>query len=221
VTRYDQTDEHIDYVGTWDTFEKTTAYKTAYARANTKGASVDIYFNGTSLTWIAMKGTSTGKADVYQDGVFKKTIDLAATSAHYQVAVWSTGDLPSGLHKVTIARSASAPAGTFVTIDAVDVAGTLVYGPPAVTGLSPVSGSTAGGASVTISGTDFGAKQGSSKVAFATTAIAKVRSWSDTSIVVIVPELAPAGSGFMVGVTVGGKVSNLYAFMLTPTGSIP
>ena len=35
LTRYDQTDEHIDYVGTWDTFEKTAAYKTAYARANT------------------------------------------------------------------------------------------------------------------------------------------------------------------------------------------
>ena len=155
VTRYDQTDEHIDYAGTWDTFEKTAAYKTAYTRANTRGASVTIYFSGTRLDWIAMKGTSTGKADVYLDDVFQKTVDLAAASAVYQVAVWSTGDLPSGRHKVTISRSASTPAGTFVTLDAVDVAGTLVYGPPAVTGLSPVSGSTAGGASVAITGTDF------------------------------------------------------------------
>ena len=79
VTRYDQTDEHIDYTGTWDTFEKTAAYETAYARANTRGASVTIYFSGTRLDWIAMKGTSTGKADVYLDDVFQKTVDLAAS----------------------------------------------------------------------------------------------------------------------------------------------
>ena len=155
LTRIDQTDEHIDYVGTWDTFEKSAAYMTAYARANTRAASATIYFDGTRLDWIAMTGTSTSKADVYLDGVFKKTVELAATSGHYKVNVWSTGDLPSGQHHVTITRSASATAGKFITLDAVDVAGTLVYGPPAITGLSPVSGSTAGGAEVSISGTDF------------------------------------------------------------------
>ena len=201
VTRYDQTDEHIDYVGTWDTFEKTAAYKTAYARANTKGASVSIYFDGTSLSWIAMKGSSTGKADVYLDGVFKKTVDLAASSAVYQVAVWSTGGLSSGLHKVTISRSTSAPAGTFVTLDAVDVAGTLVYGPPAVTGLSPVSGSTAGGASVTISGTDF---TDASAVAFGEADATSFTIDSSTTITAVAP---PHGEG-----TVSVKVT-------TPSGS--
>ena len=155
VTRYDQTDEHIDYVGTWDTFEKTAAYKTAYARTTSRAASVKIYFNGTRLDWIAMKGTSTGRADVFLDGVFQKTVDLAASSADYQVMVWSTGDLLSGQHKVTISRSASSPAGKFITLDAVDVAGALIYGPPAVTGVNPVSGSTAGGAPVAITGTGF------------------------------------------------------------------
>ena len=108
-------------------------------------------------------------------------------------------------------------AAIFLAVVLVSGCGTSI--PPKISALTPSTGPV--GTRVTISGTDFGAKQGSSKVAFATTAIAKVRSWSDTSIVVIVPELAPAGSGFMVGVTVGGKVSNLYAFMLTPTGSIP
>jgi L,D-transpeptidase catalytic domain/IPT/TIG domain/Putative peptidoglycan binding domain len=201
VTRYDQTDEHIDYVGTWDTFERTAAYKTAYARANTRGASVTIYFNGTSLSWIAMKGSSTGKADVYLDDVFQKTINLSASSAVYQVAVWSTGELPSGRHKVTISRSTSTPAGTFVTLDAVDVAGTLAYGPPAITGLSPVSGSTAGGASVTISGTDF---TDASAVAFGNADAASFTVESSTMITAVAP-LHSAG-------TVSVKVT-------TPSGS--
>ena len=189
VTRYDQTDEHIDYVGTWDTFEKTAAYKTAYARANTAGASVIVYFEGTSLSWIGMKGTSTGKADVYLDDVFQKTVDLAASSATYQVAVWSTGALPAARHKVTIARSTSSPAGTFVTLDAVDVAGALAYGPPAVTGLSPVSGSTAGGASVTITGTDL---TDASAVAFGDVDAASFTVESSTLITAVAP---PHGAG--------------------------
>lgn len=155
LTRYDQTDEHIDYDGSWDTFEKSAAYKTAYDRTNKSGASVSIYFNGTRCDWIAMKGTSTGKGDVYLDGVFKKTINLEASSASYQVNVWSTGDLPAGIHEVTIVRSASSPAKSFLTLDAVDVAGVLLYGPPEIFSLDPVSGSTAGGASVVINGAEF------------------------------------------------------------------
>jgi hypothetical protein len=201
VTRYDQTDEHIDYVGTWDTFEKSAAYKTAYSRANTHGTSAVIYFDGTSLSWVAMKGTSTGKADVYLDDVFKKTIDLAASSAVYQVTVWSTGELLPGQHKVTISRSASAAAGKFITLDAVDVAGTLVYGPPAITGLSPVSGSTAGGASVTISGTDF---TDASAVAFGDADATSFTVDSSTMITAVAP---PHGEG-----TVSVKVT-------TPSGS--
>jgi hypothetical protein len=72
-----------------------------------------------------MKGTTTGKADVYLDGVFQKTIDLRAAKATYQVDLWSTGTLLDGPHTVKIVRSTSSAAGQFVTIDAVDVRGTL------------------------------------------------------------------------------------------------
>jgi hypothetical protein len=155
VTRYDETDAHITYTGTWDTFGRTAAYGGAYARANTRHTSATIYFSGTRLDWIAMKGTSTGKAEVYLDDVLTGIVDLASSTAHYQQKVWSTGDLPSGRHKVQISRSLSTPPNTFITLDAVDVAGTLVYGPPAVTGVGPVSGSTDGGNTIVISGSGF------------------------------------------------------------------
>ena len=92
-------------------------------------ASATIYFNGTRLDWIAMKGTTTGIADVYLDGVKVATINLAASTATYQVNVWSTGDLPSGNHFVRIVRNSGSAAGKYVTLDAVDIWGTIRTGP--------------------------------------------------------------------------------------------
>jgi hypothetical protein len=125
LDRYDQGDSRIIYSGTWATFGKTVAWGGAYKRANASGASVTVTFAGTRLDWIAMKGTTTGLADVYLDGVFQTTVDLANSVAVYQQKVWSTGTVPSGVHSVRVVRNSSSAAGKYVTIDAVDVVGTL------------------------------------------------------------------------------------------------
>ena len=126
LTRHDQTDPAISYSGTWGTVKKTAAYDHSYARANTAGASVNIAFNGTRLDWIATQTTTSGAADVYLDGAFVTTINLGNSAAAYQRVVWSTGILPSGVHTLRIVRNSSSASGTYMTIDAVDVAGTLV-----------------------------------------------------------------------------------------------
>ena len=59
---------------------------------------------------------------------------------------------------------------------------------PTITSISPTSGTA--GTPVTITGTKFGATQGTSTVKFGTV-VAAVTSWSDTKIVAT----APAGSG--------------------------
>lgn len=157
LSRYEQTDSHIVYSGTWYTFPTPPATSPAsggsYARASAGGSSVTIYFDGSRLDWIAMKGTTTGKADVYLDDVLVSTVDLSSSIAVYEQDVWSTGVLDPGLHKVRISRNAQSAAGKYVTLDAVDVFGTLVSAPPTITGLSPTSGSTHGGTPVVISGT--------------------------------------------------------------------
>jgi hypothetical protein len=82
--------------------------------------------------------------------------------------------------------------------------------PPNITSLNPASGVV--GTSVTISGANFGATQGTSTLTFnGTTATA--RSWSATSIVVPVPAGATTGS---VVVTIGGAASNGMNFAVTP-----
>ena len=152
MNKYDQTDAHITYAGSYTTYSSAPSYGGSYARLTATGASATIWFNGTRLDWITMVGTTTGPAKVYVDAdpAFE-AVDLTATSASYQVKVWSTGELPRGLHKVRIEWNAST--GKYTTLDAVMIDGTIASAPPVVSGISPASGSIDGGTSATISGT--------------------------------------------------------------------
>src|SRR6267378_2980629 len=80
---------------------------------------------------------------------------------------------------------------------------------PSITGLNPTAGFV--GASVTITGANFGATQGTSTVGFNGTT-ATPTSWSATSIVASVPAGATTGN---VVVTVGGVASNGASFTVT------
>src|SRR5207244_3819599 len=81
-----------------------------------------------------------------------------------------------------------------------------VLAAPSITSLAPTSGAV--GASVTITGTNFGATQGTSTVTFNGTATTPT-SWSATSIAAPVPTGATSGN---VIVTVGGVASNGASF---------
>jgi beta-lactam-binding protein with PASTA domain len=129
ATRYDQTDGRIVKTGAWADYHAGAAYMGSYGRSSTNGASATIYFTGTRLDWIAMKGTTTGIAVVYLDGAKKTTISLAATTPKYLVNVWSTGALARGRHQVRIVLNSSSPAGKYLTLDAVDIWGTIRSGP--------------------------------------------------------------------------------------------
>ena len=122
--------------GTWATYSTSKASGGSYKRACASGTSVTLTFDGTYLAWIATKGTTLGKAFVSVDGGAAKSVDLAAAVATYQQRVWTTGTLSSGRHTVKIWRDASSATGKYISVDAVDVAGTLV---PPQTAVSPVS----------------------------------------------------------------------------------
>jgi cell wall-associated NlpC family hydrolase len=133
LTRYEQTDTHPVYAGAWAAYSTTSASGGSYTRANTS-ASVTVHFSGTYLSWVAMAGTTTGKARVSLDGGLAQTIDLARSAATYQQSLWATGVLDDGDHTVVI--SWGGDAGKYVSIDAFDVIGTLTSGgtpPPTAT----------------------------------------------------------------------------------------
>ncbi|QEE28001.1 hypothetical protein FTW19_08330 [Terriglobus albidus] len=82
---------------------------------------------------------------------------------------------------------------------------------PSIASLSPTSGGT--GTTVTISGANFGAQQGGSRMLF-NGIVATPSSWSDTSIVAPVPSSASTGP---VTVVVNGSSSNGIVFTTGPT----
>ncbi len=186
-TRYEQTDRHIFKTGSWSDFAKPLASGGSYGRSLTTGASVTIYFHGTQLDWIGMEGTTTGEADVYLNGDLQETVDLSAPSARYNALVWSTGTLPEGDYKVEIVRSSTNPSTKYITLDAVDVVGTLTYPRPIVTGLNPWYGPPTGGHAVVITGKWFYDVSGPDAVTFDGVSATSYTVNSPTQITAIVP----------------------------------
>ena len=117
--------------GVWTNYTRTASYLGSYGRSSTVGATATIYFAGTKIAWIGMKGTTTGKVDVYLDSMTTKltTIDLTATEASYQVTLWTSPTLADGSHYLRLVRSSSSGTGKFMTLDAVDIWGTIKAGP--------------------------------------------------------------------------------------------
>jgi len=85
---------------------------------------------------------------------------------------------------------------------------------PTITGISPASGPV--GLPVTITGTGFGATQGASTVSLGSMN-AVVTSWSDTSVVAIVPSGASSGA-FTVTVSGQGASSPTFTITALPSG---
>jgi hypothetical protein len=152
---------------------------------------------GTSVTIAGTNfGSSQGSSTAMFNGVIATPTSWSATSIVAPVPTGAT----TGPMVVTVGGlSSNGP--VFV-----------VGSGPGITGISPSTGKV--GASVTITGVNFGASQGLSTLTFNGTP-ATATSWTATSIVAVVPTGAKTGN---VIVTVGGIASNGMAFaVLLPT----
>jgi len=93
-----------------------------------------------------------------------------------------------------------------------------VVATPSISGLSQNSGIA--GNAITISGSNFGASQAAeSGAVIFNGAAAAVSTWSDTSIVALVPGTGSPGAG-TISVTAGGVQSNSFVFTIDPTISV-
>ena len=54
-----------------------------------RGASARFTFSGSRVVWYGPKGPTRGKAKIYLNGVYKKTVDLYASSYSPRNAVFS------------------------------------------------------------------------------------------------------------------------------------
>jgi IPT/TIG domain len=202
-TRYDQTNPNIVKTGTWTDYPATAAYLGSYGRSSTSGASATIWFTGTKIAWVGMKGSTPGIVDVYLDGVKKTTLDLFASPAVYQATLWTSDPLTDGPHHMDLVRNSTSLSTEYTILDAVDIWGNIIAGPPSITSLSPTSGSTLGGTSVTINGTGFSGLSGPSAVAFGGVNATSYTVNSSTKITATAPAHA-AGTVRVQVITAGG-----------------
>jgi hypothetical protein len=151
---------------------------------------------GTSVTITGANfGASQGTSQVTFNGTSASPTSWSDTS----IGVPVPGGATTGNVVVTVGGVASN-----------GVAFTVVI-PPSITSLSPTSGPV--GTAVTISGTNFGASQGTSTISLNGTQL-PVTNWTATSIATFVPNGATTGN---VVVTVGGFASNGVLFTVTPS----
>src|SRR6266567_2334472 len=87
---------------------------------------------------------------------------------------------------------------------------------PTISNVTPTTGAAVG-ASVVITGTNFGSSQGSSTVKFNGTTATTVGPWSATSITATVPTGATTGN---IVVTVSNKASNGWSYTVLPTPTL-
>lgn len=79
----------LDLTGTWTSAPIKRAYSELPVYSSQAGAAATLDFRGTSVSWIASRGPTRGKARVLIDGVHVATIDLYAGSNQHRRVVFS------------------------------------------------------------------------------------------------------------------------------------
>jgi GH25 family lysozyme M1 (1,4-beta-N-acetylmuramidase) len=112
----------------WREASNANAYGGSFSDEHLGGAEASFRFTGTAITWYTVTGPSQGLAYVYIDGVLKGSYNQYASSANYKVPRTFSG-LSSSAHTLRIVvrgvKGASAGTGTYVSIDAFGVGGTV------------------------------------------------------------------------------------------------
>jgi hypothetical protein len=129
-TRIEQNDPAIVYSGNWYTNDSAANTGGHAVLTNAKGARASITFNGTGIAWIGVADAYAGLATVYLDGSMQ-VINTYNPISQYQRVLFQAGGLAPGLHTLSIEVTHERGPGTdgsWVWVDAFDIAGTPVAG---------------------------------------------------------------------------------------------
>lgn len=95
-------DTHAVLIGSWQYETIGNAYSEKVSYSNQAGARARLDFTGRSVSWIATKGPTRGRARVYIDGRLATTIDLYASSARHRQTVYRRSWPNPGAHRIEI-----------------------------------------------------------------------------------------------------------------------
>jgi subtilisin family serine protease len=90
------------YSGTWSLVSSSSASNGKLHASTRAGASVEFKTTARAIAIVGRKGPSDGKAKVYVDGTYVKTIDFYRSSTQSKVVVFNQSWSANGLHSVKL-----------------------------------------------------------------------------------------------------------------------
>jgi hypothetical protein len=117
TTRFQDGNWRLTYTGSWRIRRSTTFSGGSIHETSTAGAPATFRFTGTDITIVGPRGPHRGRALVYVDGVYRKTIDTYARSDQVRSVLWWGHWSSPGAHSVTV-RVAGTVGRPWVGLDA-------------------------------------------------------------------------------------------------------
>jgi Transglycosylase-like domain len=102
IRRYSEKSRAIDYKGTWERAKHAYYRGDRVRQAKRAGQTATFRFTGSQVAWNGPKGPTRGKAKVYLDGMYLKTVDLYAPRFDARNRIFTRSFADSGAHTLTI-----------------------------------------------------------------------------------------------------------------------
>jgi hypothetical protein len=124
VTRAEQDDPAVSYVGSWQTNGLGPVGATARLSADA-GARATFQFSGTSASWIGRRDMASGIARVYLDGALRAEIDTYSALPEAPAPIYTLSGLAPGNHTLAVevaGRHDLLSLGNWILVDAFESA---------------------------------------------------------------------------------------------------
>ena len=102
IHRFSEKSKAIDYTGSWERAEHPSYRGDRARQAKRKGQTATFRFTGSQVAWNGPKGPTRGKAKVYLDGQYVKTVDLYSRQFDARNRIYTKTFAHSGAHTLTI-----------------------------------------------------------------------------------------------------------------------
>lgn len=130
IKRYEEGSGYIRRSGTWKAQAIAGNSGNKIRTATTLNAYFQVRFKGSEITWVGPKATTYGRAKVYVDGVYKKTVNLKASKTYRQQVLYRISGLdPAKTHtlKVVVTTASGSSKARTVGLDRIDIRGQALY----------------------------------------------------------------------------------------------
>lgn len=92
----------VGYSASWNRITSSAAINDTLRRSYSQGAVASHAFTGRGISLVAPTGPGRAKVAVYIDGVYRKTVNLRASSTHHRRIVYNASFAGSGRHRITL-----------------------------------------------------------------------------------------------------------------------